>query len=150
MAHLGKAIDGSTGHLPGETVGTPDAGERLLDGLVAALQRVIFGVRNLRIVPLEIGGVGGGDQPMQPVELNPCFRLGIALDLTFRTAHVTSEISFPAAARASSVTVAPASIRATSSWRATPASGRTWVRMNAPSFTDCFSISRWLRARAAT
>ncbi len=60
------------------------------------------------------------------------------------------ESSLLAAARASSGNLAPASIRAISSRRPSPSSGRTLVRTSVPLASACFSMNRCVSARAAT
>src|SRR5690606_4110563 len=117
---------------------------------IAALQLVIFGVGDLRRVLLVVGNIRVADQLVEAIDLGPRLGLRIALDLAIPFRHVTSDNSLPAAARASSVIRAPASIRAISSRRASPSSGRTCVRTKAPLATSCFSINRCVSARAAT
>src|SRR5690606_35205749 len=103
---------------------------------------VVLGVGYLGVVALEVGGIRRGDDVVQAVELGLRLGLRVALDFGQDVVHETSEISLPAAARASSVTFAPASMRASSSRRVLTSRGRTCVRMKAPSSTACFSMSR--------
>ncbi len=96
----------------------PDRGMRGFQFGVAAAQRVVFGVGDLRRVAFVIGAVVAGDfggraapVPRRRPEPRGCLRCG------FRLAGHAAPSRLSAAARAASVTVSPASMRAISSRR---------------------------------
>ena len=125
VPHLGEAFCRRRPHLFGEAVRPLEFGKRGLDFEIASLQRIVGRVGHFRRIGLKIGAVGGAEDGLQPVQFRP--RLGLAETFDFgRVAHQpTSDRSREAAARASSVMVAPASMRATSSRRVPPSSART-------------------------
>ena len=119
---------------------------------VAAAQRVVVGIGNLRRVFLIIAPVVLGDFVGEPVEL--LFRFGggefidgflsCALCAIFCGRGCASASRRRAAARASSVMAAPDSMRAISSMRASSSSNSTRVR------SPLREMRKWRAARAAT
>ena len=107
-------------------------GETGLYRVVAAAQRVVFRVRHLGSVAPVIALVVVGDLVRQPLELG--FRLGAGQGVgVLRAAHGASPaMRLSAAARASSVTLMPASMRAISSRRVSRSSSSTTVLVSCP------------------
>ena len=89
--------------------------EGRLNGAVAGPHRIIFGVREVRVVLLVIGRIRQPDFHGQPCQFLPGLFLAERLDGN-GLVHTSSK-SLVAAALASSVTVAPDSMRAISSCR---------------------------------
>src|SRR6516165_11970544 len=138
------------------------------DLVIARAQRVILGVGDLRRVLAIIKLVVMGNLRNEPLQLEGGFgfiqlsnglrcerrsRLGFLLGLAFaHNHHAERLISRSAAARASSVMVWPASMRAISSRRCGPSSTATRVAMPSPSAPRIASlaIKRCPLATAAT
>ena len=126
VADLGEARGWRRAHTVARAVGALEVGEARFDGLVAAPQRVVFGIAQLR------RGAGVVELVVAPDFLRQTRQLAlrrIARERLRRrgvVAHSVPRASrLSAAARASSVTFAPESIRAISSRRWSSVSNRT-------------------------
>ena len=107
-------------------------GETGLYRVVAAAQRVVFFVRHLGSVAPVIALVVVGDLARQPLELGLRLAAGQGVGV-LRAAHEASPaMRLSAAARASSVTLMPASMRAISSRRVSRSSSSTTVLVSRP------------------
>ena len=116
-----------TDHLLG--LSTNEMGKCRFQHLVTAAQRIVFGVGNRRIIFLIVASVVGSDFNRQQLQLR-LLRLGHR-DIGRHCA--ISAIRLSAAARASSVILAPASMRAISSRRSSSDNSITAVVVLLPS-----------------
>ena len=133
VADLGEARRGRRAHALAGAVGALEIGEARLDGLVAPAQRVVVGIEQFGIGVLVVEPVVAGDLARQALKL-ACRGVG---GQVFRgrglVAHGALRASrLPAAARASSVTRAPESMRAISSRRCASSSSATRAAAAAP------------------
>ena len=111
----------------GRAVVAHQIGKACLERVVAPAQRVVFGVAHLGRVAAMIAFVVMGDFTRQPLEFRRR-RVGRQLGRVLRAGHgAVPVIRLSAAARASSVTVMPASMRAISSRRLSRSSSSTIV-----------------------
>ena len=133
MGYLGKALNRGGADPFRRAVISLQVGKARLNIQIALAQRVIFGIGDDGCIVLIIGGIMGGNLTGQRVKL--VGRLGAGqIGDRLSAAHLASASSnLPAAARASDVTFAPDSIRATSSRRASASSGFTRVTVAANS-----------------
>src|SRR4029077_12060810 len=140
MAHLGETASRWGTHALARAVRAPQLGEALFDFPVAVDQRVVIGVGNFGRVLLIVQAVVMRDFRGQSGE----FRLGFCLAefggrfFLWRTHDTTRDPSRQSAvARASSLTLAPDSMRAISSRRAAASSSLARVRL--PTLLALFS-----------
>ena len=112
-----KTLGCAGAHPPGGAILADQRREQRLQFQVAAHQRVIFSIGNFGRIALMIGRIMPGNLSRQAGQFGDGFGLG----------HGLPDSRLAAAARAASVTVSPASIRAISSCLSSPRNGSTRV-----------------------
>ena len=117
MGEGGKTLGRAGPHPPGGAILADQRREQRLQFQVAAHQRVIFSIGNFGRIALMIGRIMPGNLSRQAGQFGGGFGLG----------HGLPDSRLAAAARAASVTVSPASMRAISSCLSSPRNGSTRV-----------------------
>ena len=120
------------------TVFTNEVGKCRFQHLVTATQRIVFGVGDRRVIFLIVAGVVGSDFGRQPLQFRGHFGFGQFRDIGRHCA--ISAIRLSAAARASSVILAPASMRAISSRRSSSDNSITAVVVLLPSVDTAIDL----------
>ena len=118
VAHLGEARRGRCADTLARAIAALEVGITRLDGLVAPPQQVVLGIAQLGRGIDVVERIMAGDFPCQPLELAARRVTGERIGRCRLVAHALARDNrLSAAARASSVTCAPESMRAISSCR---------------------------------
>ena len=134
MRHFAESTSGSGTDGFRRAVFAHKIGETRLYRLVALTQQIVVAIGNFRRIVLMIGKIVMRDVSGKTLQFRRCLFSSEIIDrlICCRLAHTWLPMSLAAAARASSVTVAPASIRAISSRRSRSSRLSTRVATRAP------------------